>query len=137
MNPAILETAIYSVLHGDATLLGLLPGGVWSSRPPAKTLFPYLRFRLNASPEEVWTMGGGRIARFRYQVSVGDKGNSKAAAYAALARADVLLSNGTFSPTSGTVLYCRREGYAPETPEEVDGIPYQMVHATYRIDATP
>lgn len=137
MNPAVLETAIYSVLHGDATLLGLLPGGVWSSKPPAKTAFPYLRYRLSASPEEVWTMGGSRIARFRYQVSVGDRGNSKAAAYAALARADVLLSNGTFSPTSGTVIYCRREGFPPETPEEVDGIPYQMVHATYRIDATP
>lgn len=137
MNPAILETAIYSVLHGDATLLALLPGGVWSSKPPAKTAFPYLRFRLNASPEEVWTMGGGRIARFRYQVSVGDKGNSKAACYSALTRADVLLSDGTFSPTSGTVLYCRFEGHPPETPEEVDGIPYQMVHATYRIDAIP
>ena len=137
MNPAVLETAIYTVLHGDATLLALLPGGVWSSRPPAKTPFPYLRFRLGSSPEEVWTMGGGRIARFRYQVSVGDRGNSKAACYAALARADVLLTDATFSPTAGTVLYCRREGFVPETPEEVDGIPYQMVHATYRIDATP
>jgi hypothetical protein len=137
MNPAILETSIYTVLHGDATLHGLLPGGVWSSRPPAKNPFPYLRYRLMASPEEVWTMGGGRIARFRYQVSVADRGNSKAAAYAALARADVLLSDGTFSTTSGTVLSCRREGFPPETPEEVDGIPYQMVHATYRIDALP
>jgi len=137
MNPAVLETAIYSVLHGDVTLLALLPGGVWSSKPPAKNPFPYLRFRLSPSPEEVWTFGGRRIARFRYQVSVGDRGNSKAAAYAALARADVLLSDATFSPTSGTVLLCRREGFGPETPEEVDGIPYQMVHATYRIDALP
>jgi len=137
MNPAVLETAIYSVLHGDATLLALLPGGIWSSRPPAKTPFPYLRFRQSSSPEEVWTMGGGRIVRFAYQVSVGDKGNSKAAAYAALARADALLSDGSFSPTSGTVLYSRRVGFPPETPEEVDGIPYQMVHAIYRIDTLP
>lgn len=137
MDPGVVNAAWMTVLGGDATLTGLLPGGIHDVRPPVDTPFPWLRFRLMASPNEVWTFGGGRILRMRYQVDVADQAESSTAARAALARADVLLSDAAFSPSSGAVLFCRREGFPPDTGEEVEGVPFQMVHATYLVEAIP
>lgn len=137
MSPGIVDATIYSKLTGDATLVAALPGGVWSTRPPVDNPFPYLRFTLRPSPDERWTLGGSRILRFRYQVDVADKGDSTDAANSALARADTLLSDASFSPSSGAILSCRREGFTGNRPEEVSGVRYQMVGATYLIEAIP
>lgn len=137
MDPDIVYAALYGKLAGDATLLGMLPGGIHSVRPPIGTPFPWLRFSLFPSPNEEWTMGGSRISHFRFQVDVADEGDSVKAAHAALARVDVLWSDAVFTPSSGSITYCRREGYPGDTSEEVAGKSYQMAHATYLVDAQP
>lgn len=135
MNSDVVTTALYSVLSADVTLLGDLPGGIWSVRPPSGTVLPYMRLQLMPSPLESWTLGGQRVVRLRYQVSVAVKGFSLAPGETALARADTLLSDGTFTTTEGAVLSCRREGFPGHTSEEVEGVPYQLVRANYLVVA--
>lgn len=137
MDPGIVTDAMYDVLAADATLLAGLPGGIWSVRPPVGTAYPYMRLRLMPSPNERWTLGGRRILNLRYQVEVALSGYSTKAGETSLARADTLLSDGSFSPSSGNIMSCRREGFPGHTSEEVEGKAYQLVRAAYLVMAQP
>ena len=138
MNPDLVEEAFYTILHGDATLLALVPGGIWATRPPAGTPLPYLRYNLDPSPVERYTLGGLVITPLDYTFSAVTQGYTKEPARTILARVRTLLQDATLTTDSGKVIYCRRSGFtAGDMSEERDGVLYQMCRASYHIEALP
>jgi hypothetical protein len=129
-----LETALYTLLTGDTTLMALLPGGVHNTLANAPT-GTYLVFQKVANSPVGYTYrlleGETYLYQFRFIV----KGFSKGGILDALARLRVLLNLATLTVTGRTVWRTTWDADMPDMSElDSDGVPFLQVGATYRIE---
>lgn len=118
-----VDTHFYSRLHGDATLLAMLPGGVWAEQPPAGTAKPVLIFSAYVPGVPKSVIGSGDPASviwtdFLMQVKVIGTGGSFKALYPIMARANLLLAGtrngnavqGVKRADASAIKYIERDG---------------------------
>lgn len=131
--------AVYTRLGGDATLLGLAPGGVWQGRAPVDVdEYPLVIFALLPGRTD-YTFTGPYRHTFDLRVTVLDKGESVDAAGLVKDRALVLLQDAddTALPmTNYDVLYCRRQTQNQTSPVR-EGDQFQQLIDGYRLEVKP
>lgn len=128
-----LETALYNLLSGDATLMALLPGGVHNTiaDTPSET---YLVFQKIAAPPIGYTYTCMEGEEYLYQFRIITSGFSKAGILDALARLRVLLNLQSLTVAGRAFWRMTWNGDLPDLSEMgADGIPLLQVGATYRI----
>lgn len=126
-----IDTALYDVLSGDATLSALV-GGVHRIEAPEGAAFPRCVFQLVLAPDS-YRYGGRVETRFNYQVKVIAAGSDQEDAKAALARVDELLTDVALD-VEGWQLTRRQDVF--EYIERAEGQVYQHVGANYLIVVT-
>ncbi len=129
-----LETALYSKLTGDTTLMTYLPGGVHN--PAAKSpAYPYLVFQ-KISGEPSYTLTQIVSEPYVYQIRIIGRGaTSKAPLGSALARVKALLNLQPLTVSGYTHWLTRWEGDMPDMVAlDDDGEVLVQVGATYRIE---
>jgi hypothetical protein len=129
-----LETALYTLLTGDTTLMALIPGGVHNTLANAP-VGAHLVFQKVATSPVGYTYrlleGETYLYQFRFIV----KGFSKGGILDALARLRVLLNLATLTVTGRTVWRTTWDTDMPDMSElDSDGVPFLQVGATYRIE---
>ena len=133
-----LETALYTKLTGDATLMGYLAGGVHNKVAKPETPYPYLVFqKVTGTPEYTFTERIRRSYLYQFRVIAAgapDTGYSSSDIEDALARVDTLLTDAALTVTGETLWYCRREGGMPDMTGLDNGQVLYQVGATYRIE---
>ncbi|MBP8291937.1 MAG: hypothetical protein KAX65_04140 [Caldilineaceae bacterium] len=104
------ETWLYTKLHGDATLLALVPGGVYTWPVPATYSGQYVLYQMQSGvdirgvgPSRLGVNGLWLVRVVAEALSFG--GNLQTAAN----RLDVLLQAASGTATGGTVWSCVRE----------------------------
>lgn len=131
MSPEqIAETWLYSVLSEDATLAGLLPGGVHSHPVPQGVAYPAGSFQ-QTDTSDVMGVGTARIlTTLEYLV----KANADGETYpdAAAARIDFLLHGKAGPVGTGRVLSCVR-ARTFSLPTNENGKQYRQRGAFYQI----
>lgn len=134
MELDVIETWLYTVLSGDATLnseLGLA-GRVYAALDPDAATYPICVFS-SAAPEDIMVTGSVRIlTKDVYRVEIIGKGSGFAAIAPLVDRVDALLHRQSGAAGSGGVCSCVRE--APISRIEVrDGVRYYHRGGEYRI----
>jgi hypothetical protein len=135
LTTAVADAFLAARLTGDATLDGLLPGGIWRDRPPQGAAYPF----------GVWQFQSGTVLRgagparlwsdLIYVVKVVAKGPSIAGAPRDAAdRIDALLDLARGSASGGTVVACVLEGELAYS-EVAAGVVYQHLGGRYRLYA--
>lgn len=127
------ESWLYSKLHGDATLLALVPGGVYTWPVPANISGAFVLYQMQ-SGMDIRGNGPGRIGvnglwlvRAVFEaLSFG--GNLQTAAN----RIDTLLQAASGTATGGVVWACVREEPF-QLVEVADGRQFRHLGGTYRI----
>jgi hypothetical protein len=128
-----VDSWLYSVLHGDATLLGLVTG-VYADLAPLEAVFPFVVFTLQDG-SDVGTVNGLRIwTRATYTVRVVTDQPSYSLITAAADRIDVLLHRASAVVTGGAIISCVREEPLRYT-ETTGGKVYRHLGGSYRIQA--
>ena len=115
-----LETAIYSALSTDATLVAKVPGGVYNTVAPYAPAAPYLVFTLVASAP-AYSIGAKVYEEYRYQFSVHARASTPAAIVEAVDALDALLDRKTLTVTGETFWLCEKVSDNPRLAAEVDG----------------
>ena len=135
-----VETALYSRLSGDATLVAATPGGIHNpiaphTNLPSDVAFPVLTFQAMPTVDE-FTMGD-RTEILEYIFRAGAQGLDPSVIHDILNRVDVLLNGFALSITGFILLYLRRIGRG--APEEITehGIIYLQGTARYRLEVQP
>lgn len=131
---AYIDRWLYSVLHGDGTLLGLAPGGVWADVAPEDTATPFVRFSLQDA-SDLMVVNGQRVwTNTLYLVAGVADGTSYPAAVAD--RIDTLLHNVGSTVAPLIVLSSQRESIfrLPETEGERS---WRHLGGMFRILAQP
>lgn len=107
-----LETRLFTILGGDATLAALLPGGVHRRRVPVGTALPYLVFAKEApgGPQVSYTLRSEVMQRFTYLFRAVCEGTDEGPAVDALERVKVLLQDAELGVTGYETGYCREVG---------------------------
>lgn len=134
----VTDTALMTVLETDrlsgaAGSLGTLGvSGVFRRKKPAGAAAaePYLVF-LQLDDRDSYTLKQRAFQRHPYFVECVDRGSSAQRAQNILARVDALLNDAALSISGRTTMYLRRE-QTIERDEEVSGITYQRVGASYQ-----
>jgi len=127
----VVEQGLYSLLSGDATLSGYAPGGVWRNIAPFGVDGVVVTFGAQSSVDE-YTFSLRAMVDMLYQVKAIAPGESAGTAWDAANRIDALLTDGSLTISSGTVLRVRRQSSISLT--EVDGGEmYQHVGGIYAI----
>lgn len=135
-----LRTAIYSRLHDDATLTGLLgdPDAIYHSVAPVGTATPYIIFaKQTGNPD--WTFGDqptDHLQHERWLVKAVGIGGTATPAEQVAGRIEELMHDAPLALPAGRVVYCRRasdvdyaEPNGPDLIHHVGGI--------YRISIDP
>jgi hypothetical protein len=103
----LVDTWLYSVLHGDATLLAAVTG-IYADAAPPDAVFPFVVFALQAGAD-VGTVNGLRImTRATYTVRVVTDKPGFGAITAAADRIDALLHRASATVTGGAIISCVR-----------------------------
>lgn len=103
-----IDSWLYSTLHGDTTLHGLVTG-IFADVAPANQAYPFLIFALQEAGD-VLSINGVRImTQATYQVRVVTDSESYGAIKSAVERADTLLHRVSGSVAGGVVISCVRE----------------------------
>ncbi len=128
-----LETALYTKLSGDTTLLGYVPGGIHNTVAQAPS-YPYLVFqKISGDPDYTLT----QIIRepYLYQIRAIAQGYSKSAILNAMAQVKALLNRKPLTITGYTHWLTEWESDMPDMAEMGDdGEVLMQVGATYRIE---
>jgi hypothetical protein len=104
-----IDTGLVSYLSGDATLSGLLTGGVYFATEPDTPTFPFAQVML-LSAKDVREFRRRSWEECRYVILVvGDGSTSLSTIRQACARIDVLLDGGTFAISGYTLMKSERE----------------------------
>lgn len=127
----VVEMGLYSLLSGDATLSGYAPGGVWRNIAPAGTDGVVVTFGQQSSVD-TYTFSERAMVDMLYQVKAVAPGGSAGTAWDAADRIDSLLTDGSLTIGSGTVLRVRRQSSISLT-ETDGGETYQHVGGIYAI----
>jgi len=129
-----LETALYTLLTADATLMALIPGGVHNTIADAPS-GAYLVFQKVADVPVGYTYRLLEGESYLYQFRIIAKGHSKAGILDALARVRALLNLAALTVTGRTVWRTTWESDMPDMVElDSDSVPLLQVGATYRIE---
>jgi hypothetical protein len=129
-----LEDALYSLLAGDATLLGYLPGGVHNTLAPDPD-GAYLVYQKVGSPAPGYTYRCQVDETYLYQVRIITRGYDKSGILAALARVRALLNLQSLVVAGHTHWRTTWAGDLPDMVEDDDaGEPWVQVGAQYRIE---
>ena len=129
-----LETALYTLLAADATLMALIPGGVHNTVADAPS-GTYLVFQKVADTPVGYTYRLLEGESYLYQFRIIAKGFSKASILDALARVRTLLNLTTLTVTGHTFWRTTWESDMPDMAElDSDSVPLLQVGATYRIE---
>lgn len=133
-----LDQAIYTRLHGDATLLGLATSGVYQALAPQNTLPPYLLYCQYGAAAQPWTFSNPQpYTIYDYQFrAVHNGGPDVTVAETILARVKTLLNDYALVVAGYSTMVCRlnRIG-APMFPaaDLVGGIPVNTLDHYYMI----
>jgi hypothetical protein len=101
---------LQSTLTGDATLMGLLPGGVHSELIPEAATLPALRFHIQATGGDVMSFNSYRIwVRPLYLIAVVHRTKTYNDIRPAADRLDTLLHKVTGQLSPVLILTCYRE----------------------------
>lgn len=125
-----LETAIYSKLSGDTSLMTFITG-VYNVAAPASARYPFLVFQKVADVTG-YTFTSRVADEYLYQVRVIGSGLNKEPLNDALARVDALLTLQTLTVTGKRVDRVVREGDMPDVAQADEGEILLQVGATYR-----
>jgi len=129
-----IETALYTLLTADATLMALVPGGVHNTLAP-KPAGAYLVFQKVSNVPVGYTYRLLEGESYLYQFRIIAKGYSKAGILDALARVRTLLNLTTLTVTGRTVWRTTWESDMPDMVAlDEDEVPLMQVGATYRIE---
>jgi len=107
----VADAWLYAMLHGDATLSGLVNGRIYEGALPEGVDTPYVSYFWQASQDDQKAYGS-EVAVLQYVVQAVDQveqGGSYAAIRAALARVHVLLQDANGTAAGGTVDACERK----------------------------
>lgn len=126
----VLETDRLSGAAGSLGTLGVT--GTFRRRKPAgvSAAEPYLIF-FEQADTDVYTLKQRAFQRHPYFIECVDRGSSAQRAQNILARVDALLNDAALSISGRTTMYLRRE-QTIERDEEVSGVTYQRVGASYQ-----
>ncbi len=133
----MLETAralewIYTLLHGDSTLQGLAPGGVWHGLAPVGTVAPWVIAQHQAGTDVMVNSAYRVLVRDQFLVKIVGPTSGYANLVAAADRVDTLLHNSKGTVTDATILEVVR--IAPLAIDElVDGVLYSNLGGEYRV----
>jgi hypothetical protein len=129
-----LEDALYSLLSGDSTLMGHLPGGVHNTVAPSGAA-AFLVFQKVGSPGPQYTYTRQVDETYLYQVRIITAGYDKTAILNALAQVRTLLNLKTLTVTGHTHWRTTWAGDLPDMSEMgEDGVPLLQIGAQYRIE---
>lgn len=130
------EEWLFNTLNGDATLTGLLAGGVKpGGSAPQGTPYPFATFQHQAGNDYA-AVGAFRIwTNLVYLVKVVGRSADYQTLRTAVARIDALLHRASGTGADGTVWACVRE-QTIRMPEIVAGDQYRHDGALYRLYAS-
>lgn len=130
---AAADDFLYTTLHGDATLMGLVTDVV-NTEPAGVLAYPFVIFQFMSGIDYA-AVGAFRIwTNMVYLVKVVGDTPVYADLTAAVARIDTLLHRASGAVTDGTVWSCVRE-QAFRMPETVAGRQFRHDGGLYRITA--
>ncbi len=127
------ESWLYSKLHGDATLLALVPGGVYTWPVPANIGGAFVLYQMQAA-NDIRGVGPARIGVNGLWLvrAVAETNSFGGNLLAAADRIDVLLQAASGTVTAGVIWACVRE--APfQLVETKDGRQWRHLGGQYRI----
>ncbi len=129
-----LETALYNLFSGDATLMAYLPGGVHNTVAPNPN-GAYLVYQKVGSPAPDYTYRRQVDETYLYQVRIIARGYDKSGILAALARVRALLNLQSLTVAGYTHWRTTWAGDLPDMVEDDDaGEPWVQVGAQFRIE---
>ena len=112
---------LYSLLTGDATLAGLLPGGWSRDMADPGTPTPFGVFSLQSATDVKGAGGYRQMVNALYQITIAGPATEYAIIVAASDRVDVLLGRASGSTTDAYILSATRE-QTIELPKLEDGV---------------
>ena len=124
--------------HVDAALLTAIDAATAlpvHRTPPASAPDRYIRFRC-VSEVDVYTFSGRAWGTFLYDITGWDKSGSAAAIKTEMGNIASALMDAKPTVSGGRVVRMRREGRREDDPN-VNGIQYQQVIDTWRIEVIP
>jgi hypothetical protein len=111
-----IDNAVIARLGADATLLALVPNGVyWDQAPPDATRFVVVSF---VDEQDVQQFGGRSYEDNLYAVEVRMLSTANGNPKAAFARVDALLEGASFSIPGYTLMTCYREARDRKTERD-------------------
>ena len=127
-----IDTWLYTVLHGDATLLAAAPGDVHADAAPRGSVFPLVIFALQDATDGMGVNGTRILTRATYIVKVVGQATGYKALDTAASRVDTLLHRASGSVVGGTIYSCvRTEPF--QYREDLDGVEYRHLGGLYEI----
>jgi hypothetical protein len=121
-EPEVFAAWSQALLTGDATLMALLPGGVWDTVAPPTTPPPFVVRSFAGGPGPVYSEGV-RLVWFDglWYFTPFVAGNDRATLYTILSRMVALLHRQSGSAAGGTVVLCVQEGAPIASPTDATG----------------
>jgi hypothetical protein len=127
-----IETGLYTRLHGDATLMGMVTD-VARDPAPQGSVLPYIVFN-PASDTDNYVFGSEAFEATTYAIKAVTEGGSHKLANDVMDRVKVLLQDYLALAVAGrTVIRCERIDRI-EMPSVDDGITYRNAIDRYRIE---
>lgn len=126
-----LQTAIYSRLSGDGTLLGIVTA-VWDSVPPEATL-PYVVLGEFASVPQRFVGGGPSLVLATFDLEVHDDDTAVDTIASAVERINTLLDDYAITITDYATVYCHLEREAKTKLPEIN---VQRIDLSFSVAAT-
>jgi hypothetical protein len=134
LEAATAEEHIYGLLHGDATLMGLV-GDIWDTQAPQGATFPFVVYQFMTG-NDLMEVASIRIwSNMLFLIKVVGQTGNYSDLNAAVARIDTLLHRTSGAVADGTVWACIRQQVF-RLPEMVSGKQYRSAGAIWRIYAT-
>ena len=141
--PIAVDTALYSRLSGDATLVALLPGGIHNLEAPHDANqvladFPLLVFQMLPTTDE-YVLGQDAVAveNMPYIFRAGSRGNDESVVHTILDRVHTLLQGYALSVTGYGLITLHRTGRGNIIPVSEYGITYLQGTTRYAIEVQP
>lgn len=134
MNEALrVYSWLYSVLHGDATLMALVTG-VFAGAAPEGQIAPYVVYNWQGGADVMVTNGRRTMNNSLYQVKCVGPADTITTLQTACDRLDTLLQRASGTTTGATILFCERERPVA-LDNTVNGVLWTNVGGLYRIYA--
>ena len=127
-----LETAIYTRLTGDATLMALVTG-VYAILAPDDAKFPLVVYQKLHSVDS-YTLSRRIETNYSYQIKAINRGRSKSAIGSAMQCIDELLTLQPLAVTGYQVYVVRRTGDIPDYQELIGDTIYFHVGAEFTFE---